>query len=93
MLMSSLDDVWTILAELNVSVILNGSMAVAASHGILLLLQTKGIVESGLDVLETIGKKTMEQIKENDPGFTKTRGLFQGNKTNLSQVSGQIIGD
>ena len=45
-----------------------------------------GLMESGLDVLETIGKKTMEQIKETDPGFKKTKSLLGGNTTSLSQL-------
>jgi len=28
----------------------------------------------------------MEQIKESDPGFAKTKGFLKGHKTNLSQV-------
>ena len=44
------------------------------------------LLDSGLDVLETIGKKTFEQIKETDPGVVKTKGFLAGNKPNLSQV-------
>ncbi|XP_067948506.1 protein FAM114A2-like isoform X2 [Watersipora subatra] len=48
--------------------------------------KTKVLVESGLDVLETIGKKTMEQIKETDPGYVKTKGLLRGGSNSLSQA-------
>ncbi|XP_023931122.1 protein FAM114A2 isoform X2 [Lingula anatina] len=48
----------------------------------------KNIMTGGLDVLESIGKKTMDVISEKDPGFAHTKGLFKdkGSKPNLSQM-------
>ena len=51
-------------------------------------MQGKTFVTGGLDVLETIGKKTFDVIKDHDPGLKKTKGLFfeRGDKPNLSQM-------
>jgi len=48
----------------------------------------KGIVDGGLNVLETVGKKTMKVINETDPGLNKTKSIFaeQRGKINLSQM-------
>lgn len=48
----------------------------------------KTFVSGGLDVLESIGKKTFDVIKDHDPGLRKTKGLLfeRGDKPNLSQV-------
>lgn len=48
----------------------------------------KTFVAGGLDMLESIGKKTFDVIKDHDPGLQKTKGLFfeRGNKPNLSQM-------
>jgi len=48
----------------------------------------KGIVDGGLNVLETVGKKTMQVINETDPGLNKTKSLLadRKNKVNLSQM-------
>ena len=46
-------------------------------------------MSGGLDVLETIGKKTFDVIKEHDPVLRKTREMFlfeKGDKPNLSHV-------
>ncbi|KAK3099672.1 hypothetical protein FSP39_007841 [Pinctada imbricata] len=50
---------------------------------------SKHLVTGSLDVLETIGKKTFDVIKEHDPVLRKTREVFlfdKGDKPNLSQV-------
>ncbi|KAK3605420.1 hypothetical protein CHS0354_007501 [Potamilus streckersoni] len=49
---------------------------------------SKSLVTGGLDVLETIGKKTFDVIKDHDPGLKKARGfLFERkDKPNLSQI-------
>ncbi|XP_078326150.1 uncharacterized protein LOC111126499 [Crassostrea virginica] len=49
---------------------------------------SKTFVTGGLDVLETIGKKTFEVIKEHDPGLSRTREfLFEKtDKPSLSQL-------
>jgi len=44
------------------------------------------VVSSGLDVLETIGKKTYDVIAEGDYGLKKTIERTNKNKPNLSQV-------
>lgn len=47
------------------------------------------IVSSGLNTLETIGKKTMDVLQEGDPGLKKKRALFSSrepDKPTLSQV-------
>ncbi|XP_011503551.1 PREDICTED: protein FAM114A2 [Ceratosolen solmsi marchali] len=46
------------------------------------------VISSGLDTLETIGKKTMEVLQEGDPGFKKKRALFlnDNEKPILSQI-------
>lgn len=46
------------------------------------------VIAGGLDTLETIGKKTMEVLQENDPGLKKKRTLlkFDHNKPTLSQI-------
>ena len=44
----------------------------------------------GLDVLETIGKKTYDVIAEGDHGLKNTL-RSTGNKTNLSQVNMEIL--
>jgi hypothetical protein len=41
-------------------------------------------VSGGLDVLETIGKKTYGVLKEHDPGVTRALGGRRGDKPNLS---------
>lgn len=50
--------------------------------------QGKSIVTGGLDVLETIGKKTYDVITEHDPGLKRTRHVLfdRGVKPNLSYV-------
>lgn len=54
----------------------------------LLIIQSKNLVTTGLDALETIGKKTFDAINERDPGLKKTRGFLadRGDKPNLSAV-------
>ncbi|XP_062590277.1 protein FAM114A2-like [Saccostrea cucullata] len=49
---------------------------------------SKTLVTGGLDVLETIGKKTFEVIKDHDPGLSKTREFLfdKHDKPSLSQV-------
>ncbi|XP_033743309.1 protein FAM114A2-like isoform X3 [Pecten maximus] len=49
---------------------------------------SNALVTGSLDVLETIGKKTFDVIKDHDPGLHKTKEvLFQrGDKPNLSQI-------
>ena len=51
-------------------------------------LQSKTLVHSGLDALETLGKKTFDAINERDPGLKKTRGFLvdRGDKPNLSAM-------
>lgn len=46
------------------------------------------IVASGLNTLETLGKKTMDVLQEGDPGLKKKRALFsrEPDKPTLSQV-------
>lgn len=46
------------------------------------------VISSGLDTLETIGKKTMEVLQEGDPGLKKKRAFLQINqeKPVLSQL-------
>lgn len=46
------------------------------------------MVTGGLDVLETIGKKTFEVIKDHDPGLSKTKGILfeKTDKPSLSQL-------
>lgn len=46
------------------------------------------IVTSGLNTLESIGKKTMDVLQEGDPGLKKKRALFskEPDRPNLSQV-------
>lgn len=46
------------------------------------------IVTSGLNTLETLGKKTMDVLQEGDPGLKKKRALFsrEPDKPTLSQV-------
>ncbi|KAL5012397.1 hypothetical protein ScPMuIL_010948 [Solemya velum] len=48
----------------------------------------KSIVTGGLDVLETIGKKTYDVITEHDPGLKRTRNVLfdRGVKPNLSYI-------
>ncbi|KAJ8298544.1 hypothetical protein KUTeg_025075 [Tegillarca granosa] len=51
--------------------------------------KSKDLVSGGLDVLETIGKKTMDVIKDHDPGLKVTKGLFltdKGDKQSLSSL-------
>jgi hypothetical protein len=47
------------------------------------------IVNSGLNTLESIGKKTMDVLQEGDPGLKKKRALFarEPDKPTLSQVT------
>lgn len=47
---------------------------------------SKKVVSSGLDVLETIGKKTYGVLAEGDHGIKKTIELSRKNKPNLSQM-------
>lgn len=49
---------------------------------------SKTLVTGGLDVLETIGKKTFEVIKDHDPGLSKTKGILfeKTDKPSLSQL-------
>ncbi|XP_061165020.1 protein FAM114A2-like [Saccostrea echinata] len=49
---------------------------------------SKTLVTGGLDVLETIGKKTFEVIKDHDPGLSKTREFLfdKRDKPSLSQI-------
>lgn len=49
---------------------------------------SKTLVTGGLDVLETIGKKTFEVIKDHDPGLSKTKGILfeKSDKPSLSQL-------
>lgn len=47
---------------------------------------SKKVVSSGLDVLETIGKKTYDVIAEGDYGLKKTIERTNKNKPNLSQA-------
>ena len=49
-----------------------------------LLFQSKNLVTGGLDVLETIGKKTYDVLAEGDHGLKNT---IKPNKPNLSAVS------
>ena len=53
-----------------------------------LFYQSKTLVTGGLDVLETIGKKTFDVINEHDPGLKKARVFLRdrGDKPNLSGV-------
>ncbi|KRT80996.1 hypothetical protein AMK59_5144 [Oryctes borbonicus] len=46
------------------------------------------VISGGLDTLETIGKKTMEVLQENDPGLKKKRAFLKldDDKPILSQV-------
>lgn len=46
------------------------------------------VINSGLDTLETIGKKTMEVLQDGDPGLKKKRAFLQMNqdKPVLSQI-------
>lgn len=48
----------------------------------------ENLAAGGIDVLETIGKKTYNTISEHDPAFRKTRDFLtpKGNKPNLSSV-------
>ncbi|XP_059147329.1 protein FAM114A2-like [Physella acuta] len=63
-----------------------------ASKGQTLMAEGFDAVENlaagGIDVLETIGKKTYNTISEHDPAFRKTRDFLtpKGNKPNLSSV-------
>lgn len=54
------------------------------------IVETTGnkVISSGLDTLETIGKKTMEVLQEGDPGLKKKRAFLQINqdKPVLSQL-------
>ena len=45
-------------------------------------------MSGGLDVLESIGKKTFDVIKDHDPGLRKTRGVLfdRGDRPNLSAM-------
>ncbi|MEQ2259388.1 hypothetical protein XENORESO_010955, partial [Xenotaenia resolanae] len=45
----------------------------------------KSVISGGLDALEFIGKKTMNVLAENDPGFKKTKTLMQ-KTASLSQM-------
>ncbi|XP_055333276.1 protein FAM114A2-like [Paramacrobiotus metropolitanus] len=58
--------------------------------GITAKVQTGGLtlVSGSLDVLEGIGRKTMDVIKERDPGLQQTKALLKGkiNQPNLSEV-------
>ncbi|XP_060073327.1 protein FAM114A2-like [Ylistrum balloti] len=49
---------------------------------------SKTLVTGSLDVLETIGKKTYDVIKDHDPGLRKTKEVLfhRGDKPNLSQI-------
>ncbi len=49
-----------------------------------LMFQSKNLVTGGLDVLETIGKKTYDVLAEGDHGLKNT---IKPNKPNLSAVS------
>ncbi|CAL1540709.1 unnamed protein product [Lymnaea stagnalis] len=48
----------------------------------------ENLASSGIDVLESIGKKTYNTLSEHDPAFRKTREFLspKGNKPNLSSV-------
>lgn len=50
------------------------------------------VISSGLDTLETIGKKTMEVLQEGDPGLKKKRAFLQINRERpaLSQLLREI---
>ncbi|XP_069130382.1 protein FAM114A2-like isoform X1 [Argopecten irradians] len=49
---------------------------------------SNALVTGSLDVLETIGKKTFDVIKDHDPGLRKTKEVLfhRGDKPNLSQI-------
>ncbi|XP_048777231.2 protein FAM114A2-like isoform X3 [Ostrea edulis] len=49
---------------------------------------SKTLVTGGLDVLETIGKKTFEVIKDHDPGLSRTKEFLfdKSDKPSLSQL-------
>nr|XP_022903131.1 protein FAM114A2 [Onthophagus taurus] len=59
-------------------------------QGVTKLVETTGskVITGGLDTLETIGKKTMEVLQENDPGLKKKRAFLTLNddKPILSQM-------
>lgn len=48
------------------------------------------MVNSGLDVLETIGKKTYDILTEGDHGLKATIERNRADKPNLSKVRAQI---
>ncbi|KAK9738317.1 Protein of unknown function (DUF719) [Popillia japonica] len=59
-------------------------------QGVTKLVETTGtkVIAGGLDTLETIGKKTMEVLQENDPGLKKKRAFLKldDDKPILSQL-------
>ncbi|KAI4462877.1 hypothetical protein MML48_4g00001880 [Holotrichia oblita] len=59
-------------------------------QGVTKLVETTGtkVISGGLDTLETIGKKTMEVLQENDPGLKKKRAFLKldDDKPILSQL-------
>lgn len=63
-----------------------------ASKGHTLMAEGFDAVENlaagGIDVLETIGKKTYSTLSEHDPAFRKTREFLtpKGDKPNLSSI-------
>ncbi|XP_028657812.2 protein NOXP20 isoform X2 [Erpetoichthys calabaricus] len=59
----------------------------AGSHGMFSAITSAGksVISSGLGALEFIGKKTMNVLAENDPGFKKTKILMEKTAT-LSQM-------
>ncbi|PAA92601.1 hypothetical protein BOX15_Mlig010332g2 [Macrostomum lignano] len=45
------------------------------------------LVTGGLDLLETLGKRTMDALQETDPGFQRTKVLLgRGRRPNLSEL-------
>lgn len=48
-------------------------------------VQGRNVLTGGLDALEFLGKKTMNVLSENDPGFKKTKTLME-RTVSLSQV-------
>lgn len=63
--------------------------------GITTKVQSGGLnlVSNSLDVLEGLGKKTMEVVGEKDPGFQKTKAVLTGriNQPVLSQVRLRLL--
>ena len=51
-----------------------------------LFIKSMKVVSSGLDVLESIGKRTYDVLTEGDHGLKKVIELNRQNKPNLSQV-------